>query len=41
MVIPDLAPALQRLPAPLPVWHGRVDRDGWREAARRVAEPLS
>ena len=38
MAIPDLAPALQRLPAPLPVWHGRVDRSGWRAAARRVRE---
>jgi Ni,Fe-hydrogenase III large subunit/Ni,Fe-hydrogenase III component G len=29
--------ALDRLPAPLPIWHGRVDADAWQAAARAVA----
>lgn len=41
---PDLLPLkaagleLRRLPAPLPMWHGVVDRDRWSAAARGVAE---
>ena len=27
----------RRLPAPLPMWHGRVDADGWKAAAHAVA----
>lgn len=30
--------ALQRLPAPLPVWHGVVDRDRWTATATAVAQ---
>lgn len=33
----DLGLALQRLPAPLPVWHGRADREAWLATARRIA----
>jgi Ni,Fe-hydrogenase III large subunit len=35
-----IAPAfdLQRLPAPVPIWHGRVDPAQWLAAARHVAE---
>lgn len=29
---------LQRLPTPLPIWHGRVNRDQWCASARAVAE---
>jgi len=32
MALPDLGLDLQRLPAPLPVWHGRVDRASWSES---------
>jgi Ni,Fe-hydrogenase III large subunit/Ni,Fe-hydrogenase III component G len=35
--IPGLDLALERLPAPLPIWHGRVDADAWQAAARTVA----
>lgn len=28
---------LRRLPTPLPIWHGSVDRDGWSAAARDAA----
>jgi len=35
--IPGLDLALERLPAPLPIWHGRVDADAWQVAARAVA----
>jgi Ni,Fe-hydrogenase III large subunit/Ni,Fe-hydrogenase III component G len=37
MKIPGLDLDLARLPAPLPIWHARVDRDGWLAAARGVA----
>ena len=37
MQIPGLELALERLPAPLPIWHGRVDADAWQAAARAVA----
>ena len=37
MQIPELDLALERLPAPLPIWHGRVDADAWQAAARAVA----
>lgn len=33
----ELGLDLQRLPAPLPIWHGRVDRARWNEAAQAVA----
>lgn len=36
LAIPGLA--TQRLPTPMPTWHATVDRDGWHEAARRVAD---
>jgi len=35
--IPGLTLALDRLPAPLPIWRGRVDADAWQVAARAVA----
>jgi len=35
--LPTLGLALRRLPAPLPVWHGRVDRAQWTGAAQAVA----
>lgn len=38
MALSDLGPDLRRLPAPLPIWHGRVDRDAWRATARALAE---
>ncbi|MBE0547845.1 MAG: Ni,Fe-hydrogenase III large subunit, partial [Rubrivivax sp.] len=38
MALSDLGLELQRLPAPLPIWHGPVDRDSWSAAARAVAE---
>ena len=37
MQIPGLTLALDRLPAPLPIWRGRVDADAWQVAARAVA----
>ena len=37
MRIPGLELALERLPAPLPIWHARVDADAWLAAARAVA----
>jgi len=37
MVSADLGLDLRRLPAPLPIRHGRVDQDAWRAAARSVA----
>ena len=37
MNIPGLDLDLARLPAPLPIWHASVDRDGWLAAARAVA----
>ncbi len=33
-----LALDMQRLPAPLPIWHGAVDADQWLVAARAVAD---
>ena len=30
MQIPGLTLALDRLPAPLPIWRGRVDADAWQ-----------
>ena len=37
MQIPGLTLALERLPAPLPIWRGSVDADAWQVAARAVA----
>ena len=37
MRIPGLELAVDRLPAPLPIWHGDVDADAWQAAARAVA----
>ena len=37
MPIPGLELDLARLPAPLPIWHGRVDQESWRPAARAAA----
>ena len=37
MRIPGLALSLERLPAPLPIWRGRVDADAWQAAAQAVA----
>jgi Ni,Fe-hydrogenase III large subunit len=37
MALSDFDLDLRRLPAPLPAWHGVVDRDGWGAAARTVA----
>ena len=36
MQIPGLTLALERLPAPLPIWRGSVDADAWHAAARAV-----
>jgi Ni,Fe-hydrogenase III large subunit len=38
MALPDLGLALQRLKAPLPVWHAAVDGAAWSSTARAVAE---
>jgi len=38
MVTTQLGLDLVRLPAALPVWHARVDRDAWSATARNVAE---
>ncbi len=38
MALSDLGLDLRRLPAPLPIWHGQVDRDAWSATARTVAE---
>jgi len=38
MLIPGLDLTLQRLPAPLPVWHGSVDAGQWRAAAHAVQQ---
>lgn len=38
MALPELGLDLQRLPAPLPIWRGQVDRDAWGAVARAVAE---
>jgi Ni,Fe-hydrogenase III large subunit/Ni,Fe-hydrogenase III component G len=38
MTIPGLNLPLERLTAPLPIWHGVVTRDEWLTAARAVAE---
>ena len=37
MPIPGLSLDLTQLPAPVPVWHGSVDAETWRPAARAVA----
>ena len=37
MRIPGLTLSLERLPAPLPIWRGRVDADAWQAAAQAVA----
>ncbi len=37
MRIPGLELALERLPAPLPIWRACVDADAWQAAARAVA----
>ena len=34
----DLSLNLERLPAPLPVWHGQVGQDDWSATARAVAD---
>ena len=36
--LPDLGLELQRLRAPLPIWHAAVDRGAWSTAARAVAQ---
>lgn len=38
MALSELGLDLQRLPAPLPVWHAQVDREAWATAARAVAD---
>ncbi|MBP0630365.1 NADH-quinone oxidoreductase subunit C [Cupriavidus sp. AcVe19-1a] len=38
MTASDLSLDLERLPAPLPVWHGQVGQDGWIATARSVAD---
>src|SRR5512140_135886 len=38
MTIAGLNLPLQRLPAPLPVWHGSVDAQRWHAAARSAAQ---
>jgi Ni,Fe-hydrogenase III large subunit/Ni,Fe-hydrogenase III component G len=38
MALADLGVELRRLPAPLPIWHGPVDRDAWVAAARAIAQ---
>ncbi|MDE2370486.1 MAG: Ni,Fe-hydrogenase III large subunit [Burkholderiales bacterium] len=35
---PELLPELQRLSAPLPIWHGRVDAARWSALAGEVAD---
>ena len=37
MALSDLALDLQQLPAPLPVWHARVDRGAWERTSRAIA----
>jgi Ni,Fe-hydrogenase III large subunit/Ni,Fe-hydrogenase III component G len=37
MAKPPIGSDLRRLSAPLPIWHGRVDAAGWRDAARAAA----
>lgn len=36
--LPALGLNLQRLPMPLPIWHGSVDREQWSAAAQTVAK---
>jgi len=36
MTLPELGLDLRRLSAPIPTWHGRVDRDAWSSAARSI-----
>lgn len=36
--LPALGLDLQRLPTPVPIWHGPVNRDRWGASARAVAE---
>jgi Ni,Fe-hydrogenase III large subunit/Ni,Fe-hydrogenase III component G len=38
MALSDLGLDLRRLRAPLPTWHGRVDRDTWLATALAIAE---
>lgn len=38
MTQPDLGIDLERLAAPLPIWHGRVGQDAWLAIARVVAD---
>ena len=38
MALSDLGLELRRLPAPLPIWHGRVQRDTWSATAPAIAE---
>ncbi len=38
MLLPAMSLGLQRLPAPLPIWHARVSRDDWLAAASAVRE---
>ena len=38
MTLAELGLDLRRLPAPLPIWHGRVDRTQWLATARAISE---
>jgi Ni,Fe-hydrogenase III large subunit len=38
MTLAELGLSLQRLPAPLPVWHGGVDATSWTATARAIAQ---
>jgi Ni,Fe-hydrogenase III large subunit len=38
MTLADLGLGLQRLPAPLPVWQGVVNREGWSKAGQTFAQ---
>ena len=38
MRIPGLELALERLPAPLPIWRACVDADAWQVAVRATAQ---
>ena len=38
MTVAGLNLPLERMPAPLPLWHGCVDAEGWHAAARSVAQ---
>jgi Ni,Fe-hydrogenase III large subunit/Ni,Fe-hydrogenase III component G len=38
MARPELGLELRRLSTPVPIWHGRVQQDGWSAAARSIAD---